>query len=889
MAAYNKFILTNQGIELLTDLMNGNGEMEFRYLAVGSGDYADENSLEDIREMKRLKNERQRVPFSSIKSEDGFVNLKANITNERLEEGYLMTEAGIYAGKKGEQEEILYCVSSVENPDYMPDFSTDQIYNVIYNMTISIGDVNSATIIYRTDVYALAEDLHAETNRAKEKESQLETAIGEKADAELVDRHVSDAVKHVTAAERTNWNDANTKKHTHSNKSVLDGIASGICNTAQGNSAKIVDSPGFELQDGARILVTFSNGNTSNYMTLNVNNTGAFFAWFPVGNSRKYNDIQISKYIIAGCAYEFIYQSGATPKWVYCGIVGGIADMAGRWETPRNINGLMIDGTADRCNYGVCSTAANVYQKSVSCPGFKLITGAEITVKFVNGNTAGDFEMNVNETGSTAVRYNNQFTNITFIENSIYKFVYDGTYWNFIGSMGTGNLGESVSTQKLSTARKIGNANFDGTSNITLSQIGAAPCVEVDNQDFDNMIVPGIYTMTNARANYPEDGAVFKDYGLIVFKTGDGEYTEQIAAALGNPCLYIRAGSGDVWTAWSKLEYGLANSGGTVNGVTFFKQGIRVGDFAVGAGKNGFIHICQIKITNQYANQPIEFHVLQRDRSGEIHLQFKSTAGMDPDVFYLRKTGNIDAYMVKISANTWDLYVKKSEGYDDISVTELRKGGYMDSHVTIAWKNAMVTSLPAGYITAVAEEYNGNAKSAAILANQRKIEFNRWGDMQGKFYFNGSKDENSSLYFPRVLIGDEPGKYKIASCSIEPSPNMDCHENICFKVNIAGKVGYGGMLSVVAGAYIGNGIHSVNCGAEWEYANGYLKESVYFEIRSAGRDEYGGLIQELWAVLQNSEHLLLLPLRMGGDYYDPPSSSWLIESKKHGDGPDEAL
>lgn len=38
--------------------------------------------------------------------------------------------------------------------------------------------------------------------------------------------HISDTVKHVTAAERTNWNGAATSQHTHSNKSVLDGITS---------------------------------------------------------------------------------------------------------------------------------------------------------------------------------------------------------------------------------------------------------------------------------------------------------------------------------------------------------------------------------------------------------------------------------------------------------------------------------------------------------------------------------------------------------------------------------------------------------------------------------------------------------------------------------------
>lgn len=36
--------------------------------------------------------------------------------------------------------------------------------------------------------------------------------------------HISDTVKHITAAERTKWNGAATSQHTHSNKSILDGI-----------------------------------------------------------------------------------------------------------------------------------------------------------------------------------------------------------------------------------------------------------------------------------------------------------------------------------------------------------------------------------------------------------------------------------------------------------------------------------------------------------------------------------------------------------------------------------------------------------------------------------------------------------------------------------------
>jgi hypothetical protein len=43
--------------------------------------------------------------------------------------------------------------------------------------------------------------------------------------------HVSDAVRHITATERSNWNTAYTNNHTHSNKSVLDTITQALIDT----------------------------------------------------------------------------------------------------------------------------------------------------------------------------------------------------------------------------------------------------------------------------------------------------------------------------------------------------------------------------------------------------------------------------------------------------------------------------------------------------------------------------------------------------------------------------------------------------------------------------------------------------------------------------------
>ncbi len=45
-----------------------------------------------------------------------------------------------------------------------------------------------------------------------------------------LDTHTGDSDIHITPTERTNWNDAFNKRHTHGNKSVLDGITSAIVN-----------------------------------------------------------------------------------------------------------------------------------------------------------------------------------------------------------------------------------------------------------------------------------------------------------------------------------------------------------------------------------------------------------------------------------------------------------------------------------------------------------------------------------------------------------------------------------------------------------------------------------------------------------------------------------
>lgn len=92
--------------------------------------------------------------------------------------------------------------------------------------------------------------------------------------------------------------------------------------------------------------------------------------------------------------------------------------------------------TANR--FGVCSTGAATAAKTVSITSgtFNLESGAQVSVKFSNTNSANNPTLNVNSTGAKNIFVNgSQIT--AGSEKSLLKgtvsFVYDGTQWHLIG------------------------------------------------------------------------------------------------------------------------------------------------------------------------------------------------------------------------------------------------------------------------------------------------------------------------------------------------------------------------------------------------------------------------------------------------------------------------
>lgn len=122
------------------------------------------------------------------------------------------------------------------------------------------------------------------------------------------------------------------------------------------------------------------------------------------------------------------------------------------------VDGVGFNGGSNINHYNTCSTSASTAAKTVSKANFQLSTGAEITVKFTVTNTASNPTLNVNSTGARSIYYNG--TNIqasALAANRVYKFVYDGSYWQLVGTLGYTKTSELTNDAGFLTSSDIVN------------------------------------------------------------------------------------------------------------------------------------------------------------------------------------------------------------------------------------------------------------------------------------------------------------------------------------------------------------------------------------------------------------------------------------------------
>ena len=124
-------------------------------------------------------------------------------------------------------------------------------------------------------------------------------------------------------------------------------------------------------------------------------------------------------------------------------------------KTARAIDGVKFNGSKNIKHFGECSTAAATAAKTVNVDAtnsnFVLETGAAVIVKFTTTNTAAVANLTLSVNGSTAKSIKYRGANLpsanVLSSGRIYKFVYDGTYWQLVGDLDThANIGVVTKT-----------------------------------------------------------------------------------------------------------------------------------------------------------------------------------------------------------------------------------------------------------------------------------------------------------------------------------------------------------------------------------------------------------------------------------------------------------
>lgn len=163
-------------------------------------------------------------------------------------------------------------------------------------------------------------------------------------------------------------------------------------------------------------------------------------------------------------------------------------------------------------------------------------------------------------------------------------------------------------------------------------------------------------------------------------------------------------------------------------------------------GKTGFVKIATFKVNNPYANMPTIVRYRNRG-TFPVYLifRFKNQNTTDPDldsfvqILELTNYNYMSAFLHKSATSTWDLYIAKSEQYDEAQILDCQTA----NHVTPAYTNVQADTLPSGAVTATVytRAFTSSTVAAAnALSTARTLTVGNTGKA-----FNGSANVSWSL------------------------------------------------------------------------------------------------------------------------------------------------
>ena len=194
----------------------------------------------------------------------------------------------------------------------------------------------------------------------------------------------------------------------------LTGVGYGTCSTEANVASKviIIADSNWRIRTGAIVGIKFTNTNTAQNPTFNVNDSGAkpVFSADSVVTTERLNT--------AGNAGYVIYYMFDGTNW--CFINWGIEN-----DTTYTPESLGI-------GYGICDTAASTTAKVATLSGYNLVQNGVVAIQFDNAVSAGS-TLNINNQGAKPILYKGvAIVDKVIKAGNTATFYYDGTSYQLV-------------------------------------------------------------------------------------------------------------------------------------------------------------------------------------------------------------------------------------------------------------------------------------------------------------------------------------------------------------------------------------------------------------------------------------------------------------------------
>lgn len=180
MSKYNKTVLTNSGMELVTKANKGQAKFTITKAATSTEDLSSK-SVSELQALMELPSIMQYGEIWNVEDaaqdKDIVIGVDLRFNNKGLANKYNINTVGLYAKEDNNDKEILYAIATAIEPETMPDFKDKVLFKFDLTTFVVIGQMDSVTV-------------NVNENGVVTK-TQLATALAKKDDIKDVDYKLS--------------------------------------------------------------------------------------------------------------------------------------------------------------------------------------------------------------------------------------------------------------------------------------------------------------------------------------------------------------------------------------------------------------------------------------------------------------------------------------------------------------------------------------------------------------------------------------------------------------------------------------------------------------------------------------------------------------------------